>query len=169
MTKLTVFDENRSETVRGGRPTAEQLQARIKWVELLRSGKYSQRTSALSSADGTQRCCLGVACDPYVTGLELDTEITMSAQDDIDSGIGNLGFATKDRYGDEYVETTILPPSIAEALGFSTSYPYVFTQSSYCGWNGLTEMNDRGASFEEIAQDIEDTHIKPYLEEDNHG
>jgi len=41
--------------------TPEQLLARRKWVDALRSGKYAQTTGTLRDQHGF--CCLGVACD----------------------------------------------------------------------------------------------------------
>jgi hypothetical protein len=41
-----------------------------KWVNALRSGKYTQGTSQLYSRNGQSYCCLGVAC--AVAGLDKD-------------------------------------------------------------------------------------------------
>ena len=39
-------------------------EARTKWLEALRSGKYKQGMKALKNSDGSM-CCLGVLCDVH--------------------------------------------------------------------------------------------------------
>ena len=45
-------------------------EARKKWVEALRSGKYKQSRQFLHSEEGY--CCLGVACDIFAKELSIE-------------------------------------------------------------------------------------------------
>ena len=46
---------------------------KVKWIEALRSGKWTQATGVLSSGDGGNgRCCLGVLCEVYAAEHPLE-------------------------------------------------------------------------------------------------
>lgn len=83
--------------------TPEQLLARRKWVDALRSGKYAQTKTRLQSFNGF--CCLGVACD-----------------------ISGLGYWADDRsftIGDASAIASPLP-GVWDQLGISKSYERLF-------------------------------------------
>lgn len=101
---------------------------KAKWLEALRSGRYKQGRGALSGIGGF--CCLGVFCDV------VDSAGWRPAV------LGAMAWTT----GSGYLttpSTTFIPRELA--------YPGLgaLVQSR------LAEMNDNGASFEEIANWIE--------------
>lgn len=110
-----------------------------KLVEALRSGKYKQGRRKLR-VNETQFCCLGVACD--ISGVGEWEEIGT------DKG---YFYRTSDDKGSRRGYGTLPLPVIAK-LGWSTDngkfgLPYY----SYC----LTDLNDNGFTFDQIADIIE--------------
>jgi hypothetical protein len=109
-----------------------------KWVEALRSGKYQQTKDRLASPTGY--CCLGVLCEVAIeSGLPLDVD-------------ENRGFKLYDN------TSVSLPTSVCE-WAFLKSDPApgnakVKTKVGHEDW--LSNINDRGASFDEIADMIEE-------------
>lgn len=111
-------------------------QARNLWTEALRSGEYHQGKNYLhqKSARGDEFCCLGVACDIAVkNGVELDIDTTYHIV----------------RY-DKY--SAALPTAVAEWLGVQTSFGDFYNNGEY---GSLTNLNDHGVKFAEIADTIE--------------
>ena len=104
----------------------------MKWIEALRSGEYSQTERTLSDKDGF--CCLGVACKVY------------------ENETGNKLFVNE--FGN-FIEETLIRDykCVREWLGLS-SHDGEFHQSTG-GRIYLTELNDEGKSFNEIADLIE--------------
>lgn len=100
-----------------------------KWVEALRSGEYKQATKALRRGNGY--CCLGVACDLYAkeTGIGWEQDFTLGY---LFLG-GNL----------------VLPERVKNWLGLTNN------QGAWGYNSSLTEANDGGATFNEIADIIE--------------
>jgi hypothetical protein len=119
-------------------------EVKVKWLEALRSGKYTQGTGALQSVheDGSRSfCCLGVLCEVAIEmGVMLDTG----------TGVAVPG------------------PIAAVTYDGASSYPPIKVEefatvggAALQGWevNGesLVNMNDnRGDSFETIANFIEE-------------
>lgn len=105
----------------------------IKWVEALRSGKYKQGRSYLTTS-GSSFCCLGVLCD-------------ISCLSEWDS---------KDEYFDA---SQALPREVADWAGITDCNPDVpgmYTEEeSQVPKLTLAEINDKGASFSQIADIIE--------------
>lgn len=97
-------------------------------VKALRSGEYKQIKNQLKSDNGY--CCLGVACDLFLKETD-------------------QSFWEGNTFGYSY-ERYILPQEVADFYGFRTRNP-----SNLQGVN-LSNKNDNGASFEEIANDIEE-------------
>ena len=98
------------------------------WLDALRSGRYIQVTAALNT-DG-RYCCLGVACELYqqhVGGLVITQHLNRTLY----NGEGEL-----------------LPPIVQAWLGLRNP-----SGQHYSGQ--LTEDNDDGKSFLEIADIIE--------------
>ena len=112
----------------------EQEMNRKAWVEALRSGEYEQTTGFLHTDNGY--CCLGVACE--VSGLgrwknDVDRQFYITNDDDR--------------------QTTVLPDKVRQWLGlYDNGGVAIHTDNSKVD---LTELNDGGASFEEIADKIE--------------
>ena len=101
-----------------------------KWVEALRSGKYSQGKGTLQNRAGY--CCLGVACDVYEkeTGNELP-------KNDEDFYEGHILFGAFEQ--------------VKDWLNLKTSNAN-FGEGSQ---DNLVAKNDRGNTFDEIAEVIE--------------
>jgi hypothetical protein len=116
---------------------------KARWLEALRSGKYEQGTTYLKNGD--KYCCLGVLCD--VVGVEpelLSERSTRSAFE-----------------GEENVylfdgSKSFLSPRIANDVDLRTMGEFRRVVE-YKGqeFDSLVQMNDRGLSFAEIADVIE--------------
>ncbi len=102
---------------------------KAKWLEALRSGKYAQVKKTLRRGDGF--CCLGVLCD--ISG-KADWEKVKRSKDK-KSYLGQKGE---------------LPEEVRKWAGLDDSNPYIYGVSS-----SLTNLNDKGKTFEEIADIIE--------------
>lgn len=105
---------------------------KARWVTALRSGEYQQTASSLH--DSTGFCCLGVLCDLY-------------AKEE------NVPWVRKYVHSYSGIETMHgnaenLPEQVMEKVGLRSPDP-IIEQSS------LSELNDGGASFEEISFLIE--------------
>lgn len=109
-----------------------------RWIEALTSGEYEQGTGWLLRED--KYCCLGVLCDLAVK------DGVIHLYDTIDSD-GSRIFG---REGDN--NTTILPVAVKEWAGLDVTDPEVQDGDEV---NDLTEMNDGGSPFFEIASAIE--------------
>ena len=112
-----------------------------RWVKALRSGEYKQGAGALRSGD--QFCCLGVACDLFDS-----SGWRPSANHFLDSYLMN-----------GIVRVGALPEEVMHWLGLSDSSGYLVTRGGgyiQGQWVSLADANDGGATFEEIADLIED-------------
>lgn len=108
----------------------QQAEHRKLWVEALRSGKYTQARHRLRRGDAM--CCLGVACEISGLGAWSDMGIYL-----VQGGRDSM---------------MILPEPVKDWLGLSR------TDSAFgSGYDApqLTEMNDGGKTFAEIADVIE--------------
>jgi hypothetical protein len=112
-------------------PNKENIQ---KWVEALRSGKYVQATGALHMGDGF--CCLGVACEISGKGWW-------------------RGLYYETNGGDE--NKSVLPKDVVDWLGVEDDNPTIVREEFSS--TSLAELNDGGATFEEIAVVIEKTYL----------
>lgn len=117
-----------------------------KWVDALRSGKYAQGTEHLRIESEYPEmqdayCCLGVACD-----------------------LSGLGHFDGESYMGEY---GVLPVAVQYFLGLNERNPEIpyFVANKYApeimatrlSYDNITlaELNDKGATFEQIADIIE--------------
>lgn len=124
--------------------TPEQARALV--AKALRSGKYEQGHSALETGSGAF-CCLGVACVVY---LEVEDE-------DNHGGVARHHKEHEDIFYGESWE--YLPVKVQEWLGFNTTegafsgeeVPWKDAVGNLRTGKGLTNMNDSGATFEQIA------------------
>ena len=112
-----------------------------KWVHALRSGKYKQGESYLARRDEdgqTCFCCLGVACALAIEeGLPVDMQRPTA-------------------WGSVFLydgEGQFMPGSVRQWLGLSRANGLFDVPESDAP--SLTDMNDRGDSFAEIAEFIE--------------
>jgi hypothetical protein len=107
-------------------------QIKQKWVDALRSGDYKQGQDHLRTNSGF--CCLGVLCDLYIKENQLEWEPST-------------------HYKNFYVfqdMATILPLSVVEWSGVEGCNPHIND-----GESTLAKLNDRGSTFNEIADVIE--------------
>lgn len=115
----------------------EQAENRKKWVEALRSGKYKQTSDSLRNreGDGYAFCCLGVACDLYNP---------------------NLWEQENPRGASTYLENTCsLPTAVMNWLGLKEAEGQ-WDEEDPMKVRSLSIYNDDGATFDEIADLIED-------------
>lgn len=142
-------------------PTAEQLAARQRWIALLREGKYRKLTRRLASASGKRRCCLGVACDPVVTGLDLIVGT-------VEQKVGVDARPTAIQVIDGQV--SFLPRRVQEELGLDGGDVYVTLQRRFKAYTAgedvpVSALNDDGMTHREIADLLEAKLVTPYLDE----
>jgi len=107
-------------------------QIKQKWVSALRSGEYQQTQRYLRKEDGF--CCLGVLCDLY--GKENNVEWNLA------NNGHNYEFQDKESY---------LPSSVIEWSGVEEDAPRINGEIGT-----LSELNDTGSTFEQIANLIEE-------------
>lgn len=99
------------------------------WIEALRSGRYQQGRRKLKDVRQRTFCCMGVLCEVAVeAGLKVD-------------------------YSAHGYECSSVPTAVAEWAGFQYDGRKVFIgmHSLY-----LTQHNDGGATFAQIADAIEE-------------
>lgn len=105
-----------------------------RWIKALRSGEYKQGIYVLKNGD--TYCCLGVLCDLY-------SKETKKANFEMIGGRGNLFLG----------HLSVLPQEVVDWANFND-------QEGEISLNGkeatLTGINDNGATFEEIADIIEE-------------
>lgn len=111
----------------------QQKAHRAKWVKALRSGDYKQARGQLKKVDGNRvgMCCLGVACDL--------------------SGLGKWDESNAYITG-ENREDSVLPTEVMDWLGLADDSGCFHEKGRTIG---LTDKNDKGASFKQIAAIIE--------------
>ena len=100
-----------------------------KWVKALRSGKYEQGIACLNRSN--KFCCLGVLCDLAVKeGVSI--KVTQRKKYMFYNGV-----------------KSVLPLMVQEWANMTSPQGVLFNGGA------LTAMNDKGATFEEIAKIIE--------------
>jgi hypothetical protein len=119
----------------------EQIKA--DWVAALRSGEYKQGRMYLHSVDGEDHffCCLGVLSDlAFKAGV---TERTF-----------RKGSTDCYSYGtDAEWNTSVLPPNVSRWAGLGTKCDLTVVPRAA---GTLSQLNDYGVKFEEIATIIEE-------------
>jgi len=105
-----------------------------KWVAALRSGEYKQGKNRLRTDD--TYCCLGVLCAVYSK----------------ETGNGNWGLIDGTFIDGEQIGMGVPPMSIVNWAEFNTPNPNPRIPSKE---RSLAELNDKGFSFNEIADLIE--------------
>lgn len=119
------------------------------WINALLSGEYRQgRKTLRHETDGAVRhCCLGVLCEIAEQAGVVYSEPLLIGDDDTPR---TQFVATGDP---EDRQSGILPDAVQEWAGVANSngsfWSSVYRQGS------LTDLNDTGASFKEIAEYIE--------------
>lgn len=112
-----------------------------KLVKALRSGKYKQCEHQLHNPDDNSYCCLGVACKISRLG----------------KFEGNVFFVKTDR--DK--ATTVLPTKVRQWLGWNSNQGTAYVDTDVRNQNlWLSQLNDQGFTFDQIADFIEAGLIK---------
>lgn len=126
-------------------------QVKEMWVNALRSGEYNQATGKLKTPQGF--CCLGVLTDLYVKEKNQEWILQSNNPEVIDP---------EDYYTFQQTDD-FLPTSVSNWAGLNTNCPEVMVENDYCEEYSddeyvpkeLSDLNDNGASFIEIADLIE--------------
>lgn len=127
-------------------------QVKEMWVNALRSGDYNQTQGKLRTPGGF--CCLGVLTDLYLK--EKNYEWIPQSNDP-------ENISPEDYYTFEQTDD-FLPTSVQKWAGLNTSCPEVMVENPYYDEDDLfdkldstelSELNDNGSSFIEIADLIE--------------
>lgn len=105
-----------------------------KWIAALRSGEFEQTTTYLTKDD--RDCCLGVACKLFVA--------------ENPDGIAVVPVNNHVTYGGN---DATLPDPVREWLGLADEEGMFIGEDGRKQW--LTVLNDRGRTFEEIADIVE--------------
>lgn len=111
-------------------------------IDALRSGDFTQASGRLRVDDSY--CCLGVACEVYkeTTG---DGEWCDNSGDDDSEFVPSTGQS----------DDLTLPETVQEWFGFVTAGGAFEVQDRYGNELALTDLNDAGFTFEQIADVIE--------------
>lgn len=126
-----------------------------KWVKRLRDGGIEQCSGSLAINDA--RCCLGVLCDIAAeenpeTFFWGDPKDAFEEQDLImfgESIEGSRSFGSKDSRRSR----AVLPESVATWAGLMSTTGFIQGRGDFD--DKLTVLNDKGVSFTEIADIIE--------------
>ncbi len=100
------------------------------WIAALRSGEYRQGQTELHNVEKNTFCCLGVLCDLHMRA----------------TSAGSWG-----DFGVYLGECATLPSAVVDWAGVPDYNPNVEDGRGEC----IAEVNDNGATFEEIADIIE--------------
>jgi hypothetical protein len=126
-----------------------------RWIKALRSGRYRQGKKALKTRRGpaVQHCCLGVLCELYQQDKQSRGKKTLKTTE-IDPRQNGLFIDSPGVRAVRFSATaTDLPPSVAQWAGMS-SLDGAYSKSHKRVFN-LAALNDKGATFKEIADVIE--------------
>lgn len=104
-----------------------KIEIKALWIEALVSGRYKQAKGSLRTEDGY--CCLGVLCD-------------LHSKSNIDNSWCDTGEYTSEY---KYIGfSTCLPPAVK-------NWAELDGQDPTAGGTKLSDLNDSGASFAQIA------------------
>ncbi len=135
-----------------------------RWVEALRSGDYQQGQYVLRqpvAGDADVYCCLGVACELYIEagGTDLTRELGMgegrSHHNKSVYVYKSDNLRGQAAGGTSHDRTATLPTVVVQWLGLSNASGGWDVWDGEFESHGLTGMNDGGASFDQIADLIE--------------
>ena len=107
------------------------------WVDALRSGEYKQAESVLCNKEEDKFCCLGVLCDLHAKTMK------------------KKGF---DKYGKYLKQSELLPKTVKNWAGFVGNEAEEYGDNDYdinVRNTTLSQLNDDGKTFEQIADAIE--------------
>lgn len=122
-------------------------QIKQKWIDALLSGKYTQGQSKLYSGDGF--CCLGVLCDIYAKEVGDFAWLKKDPSKTVDNDKWDYW------YFDDQSE--VLPECVSKWSDLNEKDPVVINvvlDQDYI--TTLSSMNDKGATFEDLAKIIQE-------------
>jgi hypothetical protein len=125
-----------------------------KWIKALRSGDYNQTTGYLHTDEGS--CCLGVAAQEFIpTFLDFGFRVVVAEVPASYDSVRCTSYSGESKSAPEYV---------VDALGLYSEEgdPSGFTSMK----ESLVVLNDRGKSFNEIA-DILEANPEDYFNPDH--
>lgn len=116
-----------------------------RWINALRSGKYSQTEGCLR--DGKGYCCLGV-----LTDIAIKDGVIEGWQDR-----PGRPYVVVDQVGiiPPFEQDAVLPKKVAEWAGLDDANPFVSIPGESYPVN-ISDPNDNGYSFKQIADIIEE-------------
>lgn len=123
-----------------------------KWALALESGKYTQTEGMLKNKNG--HCCLGVLCELALeSGVPLkEVPLSEDAEELEATGIfpEQFGLTTNDIFTFDG-RSEVPPKSVIEWAGLNSDCGLFDYKNIAHAIKALSVMNDRGASFKEIA------------------
>lgn len=152
----------------------EEKDVTTAWLKRLRSGEWTQITDMLGDT-GTGRCCLGVLCDVFVDDVNgvVDLERTSSGEPaSVVSGVSRMTHEDALKYaGRLSQEQLALPVDVQRTLNVTRTMEADLSRIEnfaivndirarlHLGQGrytvALSQLNDAGFTFEEIAEVIE--------------
>lgn len=131
------------------------------WVEALRSGRYQQTKDVLHNRQDNSFCCLGVLCDLALNAGAVEKKVDHVLTSEEHCALEGLPVFAYDG------ACQVLPKSVTEWAGLDSAAPEVtiFEESwvpedPLCDEvpadQPLTDMNDDGMTFPQIADMIEE-------------
>ena len=121
-----------------------------RWVAALRSGDYKQTRETLRDCDGF--CCLGVLCDLYIRETEDTHSLRARAWE-----VKRVFHVPVVGTGVDLYENAVLPNPVREWAGMETDDGSFSDDEKFypTSLKCLSGLNDKGSSFEELADVIE--------------
>ena len=145
----------------------EQANNRRLWIEALQSNKYQQNIGQLRKGD--KYCCLGVACDISELGIweveDPDSATYVYRIGNEESWDIHLPLPVADWLGLSSISGFFYLADIPETLIDDTRLTELLFPSIL--HSDLTKLNDKGATFHEIAQLIADSETSGALQKYN--
>lgn len=123
---------------------------RAEWVRMLRSGEFKQGRGSLRT-NNNKFCCLGVLCEFAVAQGVIEAPFSVRGRG-----------ASAYRYGFDW---QVLPREVQQWVGLQAPQGIFKVPETEVGNCSLSARNDRGATFEEIADLIEAEPAGLFLEE----
>ncbi len=131
-------------------------QIKAEWVAALRSGEYKQGINFLRQDD--KFCCLGVLCDLHRKAHQKEGE-----DDTVNSWFPTISPEMDNTpcFSYHYGNTTLLPDAVMDWCGLHSCDPSVqriasFENNHVTQDGTLSLFNDQGATFDQIADIIEE-------------
>lgn len=121
-----------------------------KWIDALLSGEYKQGYNVLHNRDDNSYCVLGVLCEVATKCGVIKPKSKISYYSGERRGIIECSV-----YGD--YSTFILPREVVEWAELDDNNPYIPVKDSDSFQPTLSNYNDRGYSFSELANIIKES------------